>query len=98
MKIPSMHMGVEFHRCDECEYKRDASLRDDLLVTAGARAAYMHDKDVIDIPDGVEGEAELARFITNRVYYYLAIDERNFDNYIESALISKYGGKNENLG
>lgn len=91
MKIDDLTIGVDFKRCSECEYKRDASLRDNLLVTAGARAAYMDRNDTIDIPDGLKGEDDLAIFIARAVDYYLANECGNFDLYIEERLIRGYG-------
>lgn len=73
------------------------SLRDNLLVTAGARAAYMDSEGCIDLPGGVEGEDILAGFIADMVDQYLyanaiAIDVEPFDLYIEKALLAKFGG------
>lgn len=73
------------------------SLRDNLLVTAGARAAYMDSKDCIDLPGGVEGEDILAEFIVDMVDQYLyanaiAIGVEPFDIYIETALLDRFGG------
>lgn len=91
MKIGDLTVGVSFKRCDECEYK-NTWIRDNELVTAGARAAYLDDAGVIDIPGWLEGEDELAFFIKNLVnrYYYDHVGE-NFDEYIETELIKKYG-------
>lgn len=71
-----------------------ASLRDNLLVTAGARAAYMDSKGCIDLPGSVEGEDILAEFIVDMVDCYIdgGFDEP-FDIYIEESLIIKFGGK-----
>lgn len=71
-------------------------LRDNLLVTMGARAAYMHDKGDIKLPEGVEGEKELADFVVGTVTAYMAYSkfyslDANFDEFIESALMGKYG-------
>lgn len=73
------------------------SLRDNLLVTAGARAAYMDSKDCIDLPGGVEGEDILAGFIVDMVDQYMYADAicigvEPFDVYIEKALLAKFGG------
>lgn len=91
MKIGDLTVGVSFKRCDECEYK-NTWIRDNELVTAGARAAYLDDAGVIDIPGWLKGEDELASFIRNLVnrYYYDDVGE-NFDTYIETELIKKYG-------
>jgi hypothetical protein len=91
MTIDKLTVGVEFKRCDECEYKRDASLRDDLLVTAGARAAYMHQAGKIELPEFVEGERELANFIAHIVDYWLVNERDNFDLFLEEQLQKEYG-------
>lgn len=93
--ISDLAIGVDFKRCDKCEYKRDASFRDNLLITAGARAAYM-DGTYIGLPSGVEGEAELALYISRLVDSYMLLEtEQNFDLYIETALLEKYGYKED---
>ena len=91
MKIGNLTVGIDFKRCDECEYK-NTWIRDNELVTSGARAAYLDDAGVISIPGWLEGEDELAAFIRNIVnrYYYDNVEE-NFDMYIETELIKKYG-------
>lgn len=67
-------------------------LRDDLLVTMGARAASMEDAGVINLPEGVEGETILAKFVANKVDHYMAMEDRDcFDLYIEEALEKEYG-------
>lgn len=93
-KIGSLHFGVDLKCCDECEY-RNNNLRDDLLVTAGARAAYMECSNSIKLPEGVEGERWFSSFIANMVDLYLCNkDNTNFDEYIESVLLKRYGTKN----
>lgn len=93
--IGELKIGVSFTRCDECQYRRDTSLRDDLLVTAGARAAYM-DGVSITLSNTIAGEGELARFIFKAVDYYIATNpDEPFDTYIETALIDKYGYKED---
>lgn len=68
--------------------------RDNLLVTAGARAAYMHCAGRIELPRGVDGEAKIALFISAVVDRYTIFDrDENFDEYIERALRDKYGRK-----
>lgn len=72
--------------------EKQVNLRDNLLVTAGARAAYMECSRVIDLPSGVDGEEILAEFVTGVVDKY--IDERinnPFDEYIENALKERFG-------
>lgn len=93
-KIGSLQFGVDVKRCSECDYKNN-DIREDLLVIAGARAAYMHDANVIDIPEGLVGEQKLACDIRRMVNNYLAGDDDiNFDLYIETALANNYGTKN----
>ena len=72
-----------------------ASLRDNLLVTAGARAGYMDMQGYIDLPTGSAGEDELAEFIVELVDDYIRYECESFDRYIESALYGKYGMKLE---
>lgn len=70
----------------------DREIRDNLLVTAGARAAYMDCKGAIDIPGGLEEEDELANFVTTVVDTYIENgDDTPFDEYIESKLAEKWG-------
>lgn len=69
------------------------SLRDNLLVTAGARAAYMECRELIDLPGGVTGEEELAIFLTIAVDHYIEASkekEINFDEFIEMILVKNY--------
>ena len=57
--------------------------RDNLLVTAGARAAYMECSRIINLPAGSAGENILAAFVTEAVDKY--IDKQidiSFDKYI----------------
>lgn len=68
-------------------------IRDNLLVTAGARAAYMHCRGDIDISNDLAGEDDLAEFITKAVDVYMKDYDASFDLYIEDALMKKYGGK-----
>lgn len=68
-----------------------ANLRDNLLVIAGAKAAYMDCSSFIDIPGRFTGEESLADYVTEVVDKY--INERidiSFDEYLEGALIKKY--------
>lgn len=69
------------------------SLRDNLLVTAGARAAYMDCSELIDLPGGVTGEEELAIFLTIAVDHYIEASKEkdiNFDEFIEQVLVMHY--------
>ena len=90
--VGNLYFGVDIKRCDRCEYKNVPEIRDNLLVTAGARAAYMNYSDKIDIPDGIEEEFKLTEFLTKVVDDYLRRDCGNFDLYLETKLIEKYGG------
>ena len=97
MKMSDLTVGIDFKRCSECEYKNN-DIREELLVIAGARAAYMHDANVINIPEGLEGEHKLACDIRRMVGAYLTSnDDINFDLYIEVALTQSYGDKNVSL-
>ena len=91
-ELGELTFGVEIKQCKECEY-RNHGLRDDLLVTAGARAAYMDTKGIINIPGGVDHEGNLALFISKTVDRYLILNDVNFDLFIEAELYSEYGVK-----
>ena len=70
--------------------------RDNLLVTAGVRAAYMECSRLIDLPAGSVGEDALAGFVTEAVDK--CIEEPidiPFDEYIESALMDEYRKEKE---
>lgn len=90
-KIGQMYFGMDLKRCWECEYKNVPAIRDNLLVTAGMRAAHMYDADVLILPEGLKGEDEIARFVTRVVDEYLSVDPGNFDIWIEEALMKAYG-------
>ena len=90
--IGYLYFGVDIKRCDPCEHKNVPEIRDNLLVTAGARAAYMNYSDKIDIQEGSEEEFKLAEFLTKVVDEYIRLDGVNFDLYLETKLIEKYGG------
>ena len=67
------------------------SKRDDLLVTMGARAAYMEFQGVIELPAGVDGERKLSEFVSSKVDYYIDMEvDECFDIYIEDVLKQKY--------
>ena len=89
--IGNLYFGIDVKRCDQCEYKNVPEIRDNLLVTAGAKAAYMNYNDKIDIPEGIEEEFKLSEFLTKVVDDYLRFDWENFDLYLETKLIEKYG-------
>ena len=91
--IGSIQYGVSVKKCEDCGFFNNR-MRDDLLVTAGARAAYMHHDGFIKLPEGIEGEAALAFLVADIVDAYLSIEDRiNFDEYIETILMDKYGRK-----
>ena len=93
MKIGELTVGIDFKRCSECEYKRGFSIRDELLITAGARAAYMACEGIINIESGLEGELHLANFVTRMIDNYMRLEDTNFDLYIEERLLKEF--KNE---
>ena len=67
-------------------------LRDNLLVTAGSRAAYMDSFNVIELPYGVDGEDEVAEFVVSVVNEYIEQDiDESFDIFIERRLIKRFG-------
>lgn len=70
------------------------SIRDNLLVTAGARAAYMDMRGTIELPRGLEGEDRLAEFVVDTIRAYGKIpDDTPFDEFIEKELIHEFGKK-----
>lgn len=94
MKINDLTVGIDFKRCSECEYKNN-DLRNNLLVTAGVRAGCMDMSEHINLPTTIEGEHEVALYISRKVDYYLASDRReNFDEFIEKCLIRRFGVEN----
>lgn len=65
----------------------NANLRDNLLITAGLRAAYMDARYDINLP----GEDDLSRRVVELVDRY--IEEKidiSFDEYIETFLLQTY--------
>lgn len=100
--IDSLSFGLDIKRCDQCEYKGDANLREHLMTIMGARAAYMDYACRIDIPSGLEGEGELVGFVKKTVdsYIWKATDgeDNNFDEFIETALMNEYGISTEEDG
>lgn len=90
--IGNLYFGVDIKRCDRCEYKNVPEIRDNLLVTAGARAVHMDYRGEIVIREGLEEENKLAEFLAKVIDYYLRVDCGNFDLYLETKLIEKYGG------
>ena len=90
--VGNLYFGIDVKRCDQCEHKNVPEIRDNLLITAGTRAAYMNCSDKIDIPEGIEEEFKLAEFLTEVIDGYLRFDRGNFDLYLETKLTEKYGG------
>lgn len=90
--VDNLYLGIDIKRCDQCEYKNVPEIRDNLLVTAGARAVHMDYRGMIAIREGLEEENKLAEFLTKVIDYYLDNDCGNFDLYLETKLIEKYGG------
>lgn len=71
---------------------KPSNTRDNLLVTAGARAAYMHMLGAIDFNNDLEGEDELSEFVSKTIDAYLAdSSDENFDSYIETKLLERFG-------
>ena len=90
-KIDGLTFGVSIKQCKDCEYK-NRDLRDNLLVTAGVRAGFMWESGDIKLPPGLEGEDDVANYISREVDYYLAKDDRDpFDLFIEESLLARYG-------
>lgn len=73
-----------------------ASLTENKLITMGARAAYMECRGDISLPGGSRGEDELADFVVQTVCEHrLLCDDTPFDEFIETALLKKYGRKED---
>ena len=94
--IQSLTLGLDIKRCDQCDYKSDAPIiREHLMTIMGARAAYMDYAEMIDIPGGLGGEGELVWFVRKTVNEYLRKttdgEDINFDEFIETALMNEYG-------
>jgi hypothetical protein len=54
----------------------------------------MHHDGYIKLPEGIEGEADMALLVAKIVDAYISInDDINFDEYIETVLMDKYGRK-----
>lgn len=82
----------EVHTIEVEEWDLDSELRDDLLVTAGSRVAWMSVSNMVALPTGVDGEREIAITIANAVDEYInnGIDE-SYDLFIEEAIEKEYG-------
>lgn len=74
-----------------------ASIRDNLLVTMGSRAAYMDASKDIELPSGSRGEDILANFCAKKVDEYIARSKEEdliFDEFIETALSERFPVEN----
>lgn len=72
------------------------NIRDNLLITAGARAAYMDSSGSIDIPEGLDGEDRLTKCIVKAVDVYMSAQiDTPFDLYIESLLLYEFRREND---
>jgi len=70
------------------------TLRDNLLVTIGSRAAYMDAAGCIALAGNSAGEDELARFASALADQYLESDfDVCFDELIETALMERFAVK-----
>lgn len=70
------------------------NIRDNLLVTFGCRAGSMEAAGYITLPEGSRGEDDLAIYAEDTIRSYMSIPEdtdANFDEYIEGALLARYG-------
>lgn len=72
-------------------------LKNDLIVTAATRGAYMHAKGEIDIPSGLEGEMIYANWVKTIVDHYMANHEHysncnvSYDEYVERRMEQEFG-------
>ena len=67
-------------------------IRDNMLATIGVRAGHMDSMGCLAIGGSVRDEELFAKFAAGVVDKYLADDsDTPFDEYIETALIEKYG-------
>lgn len=74
---------------------KKSEIRDNMLVTIGARAGYMDSMNLISVGGSVHDEEMLAKFAVSVVDEYLAIDsDTPFDEFIENALVKRYGKAN----
>ena len=64
-----------------------------MLVTMGARAAYMECAGRIRLPAGLQGEEELGDFCCCAIQEYIDMGQysMNFDEFIEMELQKEYG-------
>lgn len=68
-----------------------ATLHENLLVTIGCRAGAMDALGHIHLPEFSRGEDDLANTAAYVVRLYEEQDEIGFDEFIETALMAKYG-------
>ena len=71
-----------------------ATLKENLLVTFGARAAVLDSLGHIELPAHSSGEDELADFAVSVCNQWIDRDDNDclsFDEFIETALIEKWG-------
>lgn len=65
-----------------------------MLVLSGVWAATLQHMGTIELPSGEEGHDVLSRFVKNRVNKYIDKEINvEFNEYIEAALIEKFGTK-----
>ena len=86
----------ECHSVSVDEWEMNTTLRDDLLVTAGSRAAYMEMNNIVTLPEGPDGEREISIVVARAVSQYInqhAGDAYDlpYDLFIESVLNIVYG-------
>lgn len=98
--IQYVSLGVDVKRCDECEYRGGAGIREHLMVIMGVRAAYMDSEGIIDIPKGFSGEGTFVSFVRKTIDHYVQeptdVKGINFDEYIETELVKQYAISKEN--
>lgn len=78
----------------------EMNLRDNLLATIGVRAGHMNAVGHIKLDESVYGEAAFAVFAVSVVDKWLSYDaetlgDLSYDEYIEKALVEKYGVDHE---
>lgn len=67
----------------------------DMLVTFGSRAGYMSAVGAIELPAGIDGEAELARYAEQVIDEFQSQEDMSFDEFIETALLHQFRPGNE---
>lgn len=71
-------------------FRQQRDLFYNLLVTAGCRAGCMNAAGMIELPSGVDGEDELAKFCVKAVSEWMDSRDESFDLYIEQALAEEF--------